>query len=463
MKEIRDIDDAITTWENKVKRLEAEYNEKLSETLKVAVVTSMMPPVMQDFIYTNVDDSSKYSVMVAKVRSWASNKMAMMSGPAPMDVGEVYSSSWTQDQNFAEEEWDEAEVQAVGPSTQCHRCGGWGHLARDCATSQGKSKGGKDTFGRNYRGADHQKGKSKGNSKGVGKGSDGKGKGKGYQGTCWKCGVVGHKAHECTNPGQYPNYQRQANNIEEGGTEDIDVGGIWMIGNVDAEDWVEVPPGLGKRWTRSARTTRTGTSVSNRYELLADHSDDGHWGMMNAGISDDEERVNVVAGREYGWKLHRKVDVEVGAVESGITRVKSRERGMRFNVARVQKPLASAAKVVEAGNKISMGPNPDDNYIMNDATGEKIALRIDRGTFVFDVEFQDGEVGTITLDSGAGVNVWPENLQSHVPMMAKDPRLRMTAANGTNIDNLGTKIIKFQVSSRVSLGKREGLPRRDHG
>ena len=80
---------------------------------------------------------------------------------------------------------------------------------------------------------------------------------------------------------------------------------------------------------------------------------------------------------------------------------------------------------------------------LNDTTGEKIALPVDRGTFVFDVEFQDGEVGTITLDSGAGVNVWPENLQSHVPMMAKDPRLRMTAANGTNIDNLGTKIVKF--------------------
>ena len=373
---------------------------------------------------------------------------------APIDIGEVYSSSWTQIQHFAEEEWDQAEVQAVGPSTQCHRCGGWGHLARDSATGPGKSKEkGKDTFGGNCKGADHLKGNSKGNSKGVGKGSDGKGKGKGYQGTCWKCGTVGHKAHECTNPGQYSYYQRQANNIEEGSTEDIDVGGIWMIGNIDAEDWVEVPPGLGKRLTRSARTMMTGRSVSNRHELLACRSDDGHWSLTNVGNSDDEERVNVVTGRENGkqcatckkgdWKLHRKVDVEVGAVESGISRVKSRERGMRFNAARFQKPLASAAKVVEAGNKISMGPNRDDNYIMNDATGEKIALRIDRETFVFDVGCQDGEVGTITHDSGAGVNVWPENLQSHVPMMANDPRLRMTAANGTNIDNLWTKIIKF--------------------
>ena len=317
--------------------------EKISETLKVAVVTSMMPPVMQDFIYTNVDDSSKYSVMVAKVRSWASNKMAMMSGLAPMDIGEVYSASWTQDQHFAEEEWDEAEVQAVGPSTQCHRC------RRVEAFGQGlrhqpREVEGKDTFGGIYEGADHQKGIAKGANA------------RGYQGTCWKCGTVGHEAHECTNPRQCPYYQRQANNIEEGSTEDIDVGGIWMIGNIDAEDWVEVPPGLGKLWTRSATTMMTGTSVSNRYELLGDRSDDGQCGMTNVGNSDDEERVNVVTARENGkqcatskkgdWKLHRKVDVEVGAVESGIARVKSRERGMRFNVARIQKPLASAAKTV---------------------------------------------------------------------------------------------------------------------
>jgi hypothetical protein len=63
---------------------------------------------------------------------------------------------------------------------------------------------------------------------------------------------------------------------------------------------------------------------------------------------------------------------------------------------------------------------------------------------VFDVEFQNGEVGAITLDSGAGVNVWPEGLLQQVPMMPKDPRLKMTAANGSNIENLGTKLIKFR-------------------
>ena len=117
---------------------------------------------------------------------------------------------------------------------------------------------------------------------------------------------------------------------------------------------------------------------------------------------------------------------------------------MKFNVAKVKKPLASAAKVVEAGNRISMGPNPSDNCIENTITGEKIGLRVEGGTYVFDVEFKNGEPGTITLDSGAGVNVWPSELQAHVSMQPRDPRLRMTAANGSSIENLGTKVIHFK-------------------
>ena len=84
--------------------------------------------------------------------------------------------------------------------------------------------------------------------------------------------------------------------------------------------------------------------------------------------------------------------------------------------------LASAAKVVEAGNRISMGPNPGDN-IEDGNTGERIGLRVERRTYVFDVEYRGGEQGTITLDSGAGVNVFPEELQKAVPMQPRDPRL----------------------------------------
>ena len=71
-------------------------------------------------------------------------------------------------------------------------------------------------------------------------------------------------------------------------------------------------------------------------------------------------------------------------------------------------------------------------------------VRIEDETFVFDVEFENGEVGAITLGSGAGVNVWLKNKMEEVPMQAKMPGLKMCAVNGTKIQNYGRKVIKFQ-------------------
>ena len=99
---------------------------------------------------------------------------------------------------------------------------------------------------------------------------------------------------------------------------------------------------------------------------------------------------------------------------------------------------------MDAGNRISTGTNPCDNDIENANTCERIGLRVERRTFVFDVEYRGGEHGTITMDSGAGVNVFPKELQKAVPMQPRDPRLHMTAANGSTIENMGTKIIRFR-------------------
>ena len=48
---------------------------------------------------------------------------------------------------------------------------------------------------------------------------------------------------------------------------------------------------------------------------------------------------------------------------------------------------------------------------------------MEKGTFVFDVEFKDGEARTITLDSGAGVNVWPVDVQRGVSMLPRGPTI----------------------------------------
>ena len=146
-----------------------------------------------------------------------------------------------------------------------------------------------------------------------------------------------------------------------------------------------------------------------------------------------------LSGRRRAGSERVEVQRYIGAVEEGMW---SRLSGMTFHVADVKKPLASAAKVVEAGNRVVLDPN--GCYIESLATGEKIALRKERGVFVIDVRYESGEEGTITLDSGAGVSVWPKDLQPSVKMLPRKEGLRMIAANGTVIDNIGQKIIRFQ-------------------
>ena len=458
IKDLKDVEEAIVNWENRVKKLDSEFGEKLSDTMKTAIMTSMMPTVIQDFIYTNVDDNTKYQAVVERVRSWVGNKVAMLQGPAPMDVGEVLTGQWEEEPH----EWEESYVQAVGANTQCHRCGGWGHIARDCPSSPGKAKGkGKDGFKGKGSGNDHGR---KGPIFGA-KGAGPKGKGKGYQGTCWTCGLVGHKSSECRHRHEQANHVTEIS--DDIGHVEADVGGVWMVGAVSVKEDVRdvdlgIPPGLGRPVAnRSRHHRRPGLIVGNRFSALmptAGDDQDGDTDYNEEGctlIGNEVEEIGrgktVNEGedsdaREVTWRLMRGKTVDIGMVEGGntTTRKLTRESGMKFTVANVQKPLASAVKVVEAGNRISMGPRPGDNFIENGETGEKIGLRVEKGTYVFDVEVKGGEASTITLDSGAGVNVWPDRLQKHVPMQPRDPRLRMMAANGSEIENLGSKLIHFK-------------------
>ena len=93
--------------------------------------------------------------------------------------------------------------------------------------------------------------------------------------------------------------------------------------------------------------------------------------------------------------------------------------GMVFNVADVNKPLAAAAKVVDAGNKVVLHPNPEETYIENIETKERMKVRKDKGVYVIDVKYEGGDEGAITLDSGAGVSVWPKTMKKEVKLMPK--------------------------------------------
>ena len=127
----------------------------------------------------------------------------------------------------------------------------------------------------------------------------------------------------------------------------------------------------------------------------------------------------------------------VGNGSEGCTRLSS----IRFDVANVQRPLAAASKVVEAGNRVIMEPGGE--YIQNVTTGEKIKLHIDRGVYVFGVKFSEGDRGVVALEIGAGVSVWPKDWKNEAKMEDKKPGFKIATANGTTIENAGQKVIKF--------------------
>ena len=149
---------------------------------------------------------------------------------------------------------------------------------------------------------------------------------------------------------------------------------------------VEVPPGLGLTRSQVGRKGKKKKSwpIDAEAEIKQDDHNESHrsfaanrFGVLKQHLEEDIEEA--VAG-DSQWRMFRKVEVLVGAVKAADYKPKlSRESKMRFNVAKVQKPLAWAAKVVEAGNKISIGPNPKDIIIENSTTGERIGLRVERG------------------------------------------------------------------------------------
>ena len=196
--------------------------------------------------------------------------------------------------------------------------------------------------------------------------------------------------------------------------EPVECGGIWMVGVVEVEDVPEgfqFPRKTCKRPRRKKFMNDCFCCRKNSFDLVAEET--------------GEESEMVIGNVDLaGEKL-------------------TRQSAMNFNEADVKKPLASAVEVVKAGNRIVL--EAEGGYIENIDTGEKMKVGIEKNVFVYQVQMENCEMVMVTLDSGAGCNVWPKGLAAGSSILKRPKQgVKMIAANGTPIDYFDQRLVKFR-------------------
>ena len=131
-KQVREVPKLIEEWEVKVRRLESEFGEGVSEAMKVAILIQILPKEMQDMVFQmgslvmGGGEKVDYKEIRDKVISVAGNR-AEQRRPKENDV----DGAWWEEEEYGENEGDEKDVGALGrglPWVKCYWCGGgWAH------------------------------------------------------------------------------------------------------------------------------------------------------------------------------------------------------------------------------------------------------------------------------------------------------------------------------------------------
>ena len=151
IRDVRQIPKGIEDWEAKRAVMRDEFDEILSDRMAAAIVTSMLPPDLQDIVFQNQGAGDVvYESVKDKVLSVAASRI-QQAAPTPMDIGAVNEEKI----GAVEEEPKEGEEinqLGKGGKGKCYNCGGYGHMSKGCPSPQGKgySKGDKGKGWKGY-------------------------------------------------------------------------------------------------------------------------------------------------------------------------------------------------------------------------------------------------------------------------------------------------------------------------
>lgn len=506
IKDKREVNTSINIWLRKVAKLQAEFKETISASLRTALLISMLPKDMQISALQQVDlkdDSEEETVresvfkdIIDKVKS-VINSEIIKSTPTPMEgvtigamaerYGEAnsmtdwsgYECDWNNDGQFAY--YGDAEINAVG-NGECFTCGQKGHRSAECPKGKGKGMFGKGAGGKgNYGKGSFGKGN-------FGKGNFGKGgyfnmAAKGFdkgqweqprRRACFACGSLDHLQRDCP---------RIAAAVEETGVANVSSrhadDDVIIIGNVnvDEEEFVAQKTKKKKRVCKKLNFAEepevkkiwTGQfdELSVDYEFAGDsmivevedyHDNNYHNQYKKV---DKKKEAKTVLGPQIVAEIDHIEICQVGLGEETIV-------GLTFQSTDVKKALAAVWRVCEKGNVIQFGDEPEDCFIKNKKSGRKIFMRKKKGSYVLDVEFvlkKDGETislgkGEITVDSAAEESVCPHDWGGAFPLTEPKRKMNFKTASGQEMEHYGERTVTCITQTRpgpsTSVFRRQG-------
>ena len=288
-----------------------------------------------------------------------------------------------------------------GKDTICYNCGEAGHIAAQCPYSKGGKSGGKGSKGgkgprdpqcyncQNYGHiaayCPHPKG-----HKGKGKGYS---KGKGIQEFGYEHQYTQNVPQQQTLADYWP---QQGFNLGGGSNPTGGAGNVYGVTTPVVHDdcaWTEV---VRKNDKRKKNIQCISHDKDNSIGGVEQYQ--GEWEVIKVSLDSGavdtvtppntakyfpiQETNSSKAGIHYraanGTKIHNHGARHVRGISKDF-----KEMNLVMNVADVQKTLASAFQIVNAGNKVIL--DSEYSYIVNKATGEKTDVTVENGEFIFDL------------------------------------------------------------------------------